>query len=102
MKNDNPQMLAVHYVIHRENLVAKNMSSDLNAIMKAAVKCINLIKALPKTDRLFKVFCTHMEEAHVRLLLHCEVGDHGNTAWTCSSISTMLSPNFWLNRRWLF
>ena len=73
MKDDNPGMIRVQCVIHRENLVAKNISPQLNIVMKAVIKCINLIKVNAKTERLFKAFCEEMEESHVRLLLHTEV-----------------------------
>lgn len=73
MKDDNPSMMTVHCVIHRENLVAKNLSPELHVVMKAVIKCINSIKANAKTERLFKAFCEDMEESHVRLLLHTEV-----------------------------
>ena len=57
MKDDNPTMMAVHCVIHRENLVAKNLSPNLDDKLKSVIKCANLIKARPKTERLFKLFC---------------------------------------------
>ena len=73
MKDDNPKMMLVHCVIHRENLVARNLSPELNDTLTAVIKCVNLIKAKPKAERLFKVFCEDMEESYVNLLLHCEV-----------------------------
>lgn len=57
MKDENPEMLLVHCVIHRENLVAKHISPVLNDVLKSAIKCINTIKANAKTERLFKLFC---------------------------------------------
>ena len=73
MKDENPDMLLVHCVIHRQNLVAKNLSPVLNKIMDLVVKCINSIKASAKQEHILKLFCEENNEAHVRLLLHTEV-----------------------------
>ncbi|XP_067126888.1 SCAN domain-containing protein 3-like [Centruroides vittatus] len=73
MKADNPEMTLIHCVIHKENLVAKNMSPILHETLNAVIKCINSIKASAKTERLFKLFCEEQNEDHVRLLLHTEV-----------------------------
>ena len=73
LKDENPDMLFVHCVIHRENLVAKNISPELNTILKSVMKCINAIKANAKCERLFKQFCEDNNADHVRLLLHTEV-----------------------------
>lgn len=56
MKDDNPEMLLVHCVIHRENLVAKKLSPVLNEILNSVIICINFIKANAKCERLFKQF----------------------------------------------
>ena len=69
MKDENPDMLLVHSVIHRQNLLAKNLSPVLNKIMNLIVKCINSIKATAKQERIFKLFCEENNEAHERLLL---------------------------------
>ena len=41
--------------------------------MKKVIKMVNLIIALPKTERLFKVFCQDMNKDYVRMLLHTHV-----------------------------
>ncbi|XP_038674126.1 protein ZBED8-like [Scyliorhinus canicula] len=73
MKDENPEMLLVHCVIHRENLVSKNISPVLNEVLKSVIKSINAIKANAKCERLFKQFCEDNNADHVRLLLHTEV-----------------------------
>jgi len=50
-------MLAVHCVIHRESLVAKNVVPKLHEILHSVIKCVNFIKANAKTERLFQRFC---------------------------------------------
>ena len=73
LKDENPNMLVVHCVIHRENLVAKNLAPKLHEILHSAIKCINYIKANAKTECLFQKFCEVNHTNHVRLLLHTEV-----------------------------
>ncbi|GFW87598.1 SCAN domain-containing protein 3 [Trichonephila clavipes] len=44
MKDGNPEMILVHYVIHRQNLEAKNISPVLNEVLHNVIKCVNVIK----------------------------------------------------------
>ena len=69
MKNDNPGMMTVHCVIHRENLVAQNLSPELHLTMRAVIKCVNAI-CNAKRERLFKAFCEELDEAHMRLIFY--------------------------------
>ncbi|GFT87522.1 SCAN domain-containing protein 3 [Nephila pilipes] len=73
MKDANPEMIIVHCVINKENLVAKNISPVLNEVLHAVIKYVNTIKASAKCERLFKLFCEEQNEDHVRLLLHTEL-----------------------------
>ncbi|GFT40208.1 protein ZBED8 [Nephila pilipes] len=73
MKDANPEMIIVHCVIHKKNLVAKNISPVLNEVLHAVIKCVNTIKASAKCERLFKLFCEEQNEDHGRLLFHTEV-----------------------------
>ena len=73
MEDENPDMLLVYCVIHRENLVAKNISPELNTVLKSVMKCINPIKTNAKCERLFKQFCEDNSADHVRLVLHTEI-----------------------------
>jgi len=41
----------------QENLVAKNVDSQLYAAIYSVIKCINSIKANTKAERLFQMFC---------------------------------------------
>ncbi|GFU14264.1 SCAN domain-containing protein 3, partial [Nephila pilipes] len=72
MKDANPEMIIVYFVIPKENSVAKNTSPVLNEVLHAVMKCVNTIKASVKCERLFKLFCEKQNEDHVRLLLHTE------------------------------
>ena len=73
IKDDNPSMLVVNCIIHRENFVAKNVSPKLHEILYCAIKCIKSIKANFKAERLFQKFCEANHADHARLLLHTEV-----------------------------
>ncbi|GFX56979.1 SCAN domain-containing protein 3 [Trichonephila clavipes] len=56
-----------------QNLIAKNISPVLNEVLHTVIKCVNVIKASAKCERLFKLFCEEQNEDRVRLLLHTEV-----------------------------
>ncbi|GFW35184.1 SCAN domain-containing protein 3 [Trichonephila clavipes] len=73
MKDANPEMILVHCGIHRQNLVAKNISPVLNEVLHTVIKCVNIIKTSAKCERLFKLFYDEQNEDPVRLLLHTEV-----------------------------
>ena len=73
LKDENPSILTIHCVIHRENLVSKKLSPVLNEILRSVIKCVNSIKTNAKSERLFKQFCVNQSAEHVRLLLHTEV-----------------------------
>ena len=63
----------MHCIIHKENLVGKNILSKLNKVLKSVIKCIIAIKTNAKCERLFKQFCENNNVDHVRLLLFTEV-----------------------------
>lgn len=73
LKNNQPSMLTVHCVIHRENLASRNLSPELREILHAVISCVNAIKANPKAERLFQKYCKDLEKQHVNLILHTEV-----------------------------
>ena len=64
-----PHVMTIHYVEHRQHLVAKNIIEPLNNAMAIAINYVNKIKAHLLNFRLFKQLCSVFE----RLLLHTEV-----------------------------
>ncbi|GFU68419.1 uncharacterized protein TNCV_2983481 [Trichonephila clavipes] len=68
MKDANPEMILVHCVIHMQNLVAKNISPVLNEVLHTVIKCVNVIKATARCERLFMLFCEEQNEDHERFL----------------------------------
>ena len=61
-----------HCMIHREALVAKKISPNLN-VVQDAVKIINCIKSRALNTRIFANLCGEMESQFKTLLLHCKV-----------------------------
>ena len=61
-------------MIHREALVAKKLSPELNKVVQNAVKIINFVKSRALNSRLFANLGDEMESYHNKLLLHCEAG----------------------------
>lgn len=62
-----------HCMIHREALVSKNMSNDLNVVLLDAVAIINFIKSSSLNSRLFMNLCDTMDSEYSKLLLHTEI-----------------------------
>lgn len=73
LKQAVPNVLAVHCVIHRQHLVAKNLSQRLHTSLNYVIKSVNKIRSSALNDRLFGVLCTENDEDFNRLVLHTEV-----------------------------
>lgn len=66
-------MLAVHCVIHRQHLVAKNLSGRLHESLQLVINAVNRIRSNALNTRLFSQLCEENDEIFHRLLLHTEV-----------------------------
>lgn len=73
IKKKNSEILAIHCVIHRQHLVAKNLSERLNNSLQVVITTVNKIRSSALSDRLFKQLCLDNDEDFNRLLLHTEV-----------------------------
>ncbi|KRY33526.1 zinc finger protein [Trichinella spiralis] len=73
LKETVPDVRAVHCVLHRHHLVAKNLSGELHAALKVCIKAVNKIKGQPTNSRLFAILCEKNEETFNQLLFHTEV-----------------------------
>ena len=73
LKKAVPGVLTVHCVIHRQHLVAKNLSGRLHKSMNIVITAVNKIKAHSLNSRLFRQLCIDNDEEFDRLLLHTEV-----------------------------
>lgn len=69
----NAHITFTHCMIHREALVAKKVSLDLNSVLQDAVRIINFIKSRALNTRLFVNFCKDMGSEYEKLLLHSEI-----------------------------
>ena len=55
MKDDNnPEFLAIHCVIHREHVAAKNY--EYNHVMKTALEIVNFIRPCAKIHHQVRIF----------------------------------------------
>jgi zinc finger BED domain-containing protein 5/7/8/9 len=73
LKNKVPGVLAVHCVIHRQHLVAKNLSERLHTSLQYVIEAVNKIRSNSLNTRLFSQLCIANDEDFNRLLLHTEV-----------------------------
>ena len=67
------KVLTVHCVIHRQHLVAKNLSEKLHGSLFTVITAVNKIKANALNSRLFHQLCIENDEDFQCLLLHIEV-----------------------------
>ncbi|XP_012590098.1 PREDICTED: SCAN domain-containing protein 3 [Condylura cristata] len=68
-----PQCKITHCFIHRESLVMKKVSAELNSVLMDIVKIVNYVKSNALNSRLFSLLCDNMETDHKQLLLHTEM-----------------------------
>ncbi|KAI5152824.1 hypothetical protein ENBRE01_3037 [Enteropsectra breve] len=73
LKQVSPNVLAVHCVIHRQHLVAKNLSERLHASLNFVISAVNKIKNSALKGRLFSKLCAENDEEFNTLLYHTEV-----------------------------
>ncbi|XP_026532395.1 SCAN domain-containing protein 3-like [Notechis scutatus] len=73
LKKAVPNVFTIHCVIHRQHLVAKNLSDRLNKSLHTVITAVNKIKVHALNDRLFRELCVENDEDFDRLLLHTEV-----------------------------
>ena len=73
LKKAVPKVLTVHCVIHRQYLVAKNLSEKLHESLSTVITAVNKIKANALNSRLFHQLCIENDENFQCLLLHTEV-----------------------------
>ena len=73
LKEAMPGVLTVHCVIHRQNLIAKNISGRLHHSLSTVIRAVNTIKARALSSRLFRQLCAESNEEFEQLLQHTEV-----------------------------
>jgi len=77
-------------MLHREALVSKKISIELNKVLSESVKIMNFIKSGALNGRLFYKLCEENEENVKSLLLHSEVRwlSRGKCLFRFQTIST--------------
>ncbi|XP_047127580.1 protein FAM200C-like [Hydra vulgaris] len=73
LKQNVPGVLAIHCIIHRQHLVAKNLSARLYQSLQLVVHAVNRIRSNALNTRLFAQLCKENDEHFHQLLLHTEV-----------------------------
>lgn len=73
LKRIIPEVTAIHCVIHRQHLVAKNLSDRLHQSLQFVINAVNKIRSNALNTRLFVQLCDENDEDFQRLLLHTEV-----------------------------
>ncbi|KAK9396847.1 hypothetical protein NXF25_020208 [Crotalus adamanteus] len=73
LKEEVPNVLCIHCVVHRQHLVGKHLSTTLHSSLNIIIRAINKIKSKPKNDRMFRQLCQDNNEDFITLLLHTEV-----------------------------
>ena len=73
LKEAVPGIFTVHCVIHRQHLIAKDMSYYLHNTLNIVIKSVNKIKAHALNSRLFSQLCKENNEDYKCLVLHTEV-----------------------------
>lgn len=68
-----PNLFTIHCVIHRQHLVAKNLSNRLHKSLQTVITAVNKIKGHALKDRLFRRLCVENDEDFKCLLFHTEV-----------------------------
>ncbi|CAH2010177.1 unnamed protein product, partial [Acanthoscelides obtectus] len=91
LKQNASGVLAIHCVIHRQHLVAKNLSVRLHESLHLVIDAVNRIRSNALNTRLFAQLCE--DDEHFRqLLLHTELqGDSLNLIKTKSILSAFLA-----------
>lgn len=73
LKQNVSGVLAIHCVIHRQHLVAKNLSVRLHESLHLVIDAVNRIRSNALNTRLFAQLCDENDEHFHQLLLHTEV-----------------------------
>lgn len=72
-KKENCNITTNHCFLHRQALIAKGLTEDLNEVLQEVVKIVNYIKTKPKQNRIFENLCESMNSNHKVLLKHTEI-----------------------------
>lgn len=69
----HPDLKVTHCFLHREQLAAKDMSSNLHEVLNECVTIVNYIRKSALKTRIFKILCEEMGSEHQTLFLHSHI-----------------------------
>ena len=72
LKRIIPWVIAIHCVIQRQHLVAKNLSDKLHQALQFVINALSKIRSNALNTRLLAQLCEKNDEDFQRLLLHTE------------------------------
>ena len=67
---ENPNVLVVHCMIHREALAFKSLPKDMISVLDQVITIVNFIKSRALASRLFSQLCEAMDSEYKCLLYH--------------------------------
>ena len=69
----HPDIMSMHCIVHREQLVAKKMLPELHKVLSNMIKIVNEMRHKALNSRIFETFCKEMGSQYTHLLLNAEV-----------------------------
>ena len=73
VKQKSPDIIGIHFTIHRQALVMKTVPDELNNVLGEVIRAVNFIKANALNSRLFSELCKESDSDFETLLLHSQV-----------------------------
>ena len=70
VKQVNPNVLVIHYLLHRENLTAQHLSPALSAVMQEIITVVNFIKSSAVNSGPFEQMCVDFGSEFQHLLFY--------------------------------
>lgn len=73
LKKKFPSLIAIHCIIHQENLCSKFSNGRLTEVMQTVVSIVNLIRSKSLNHRQFKLMLEEIDTEYADLILHTDI-----------------------------